>query len=216
LLNKNIKLEPTYYKRSGATDIIVDLENIVVSSDKPVSIKLTFSTNNTQDSLSLISSVNDTSTRSFSFIYPSKYGNISWSSTPIIKIVQNGENIEVQTASPQGNRVNITLGNQILYEFHISRNLLNSSGGMISSEISIPPNTNSQKISIESIEPRPDKTYMDINGNYIFQYEIASKSNIDVSINGYIEMGKSIYSNISIPNIETKTLWDIKDGELER
>lgn len=215
-LNKNIKLEPTYYNRSGATDIVVDLENTVVSSDKPVFLKMTFSTESSKDSLSLISSINDSKSRSFTFTYPSKYGDISWSSTPVTKVTQKGENIEVQTASPQGKKVNISLGKKIVYEFHISRNLLNSSDEMISSEISLPPNTNMQKISIDSIQPQPDKTYKDIDGNYILQYEIAPQSNIEVAITGYIEMGKTIYSDIQIPNIETETLWQIKDTDLEK
>ncbi len=215
-LNKNAKLEPTYYNRSGATDIVVDLENTVVSPEKSVSLRITFTTDSNKDSLSLISSINDTTSRSFNFTYPSKYGDISWSSTPVTKITKKGENFEIQTAPPQGKRVNISLGDKISYEFHISRNLLNSSDEMISSEISLPPNTNMQKISLDSLQPKPNKTYKDIDGNYILQYEIAAKSNIEVSVTGYITMGKTIYSDINIPNIEEETLWKIKSTDLEK
>ena len=218
LLNKNSKLEPTYYNRRGATDIVVDLENTLASTDKPVSLKLTFTTplESTEGNISLVSSVNDTESRSFSFTYPTKYGDVSWSSSPITKVTQKGENVEIETAPPQSDSVNISLGSEISYIFNISRNLINSSTEMISSEINLPPNTNTQRISIDSIQPKPDKSYKDIDGNYILQYEVAPQSNIEVSIKGYIKMNKTIYSDLSIPTIESRTLWDIKNSDLEK
>ena len=216
LLNKNKKLEPTYYNGSGTTSVVVDLDNAVVSKDKPISLRLSFSTLNNKDNLSLISSILDSTTKSFTFTYPSKYGDVLWSSTPVNKVTQNGDNIEIQTTPPTVNKVNISLGEKIFYEFHISRNLLNTGDKMISSEISIPPNTNTQKIVIDSVEPQPDKAYTDIDGNYILQYEVAPKSNIEVYIKGYIDMEKTIYSNLSIPLIESQSTWDIKDTDLEK
>lgn len=216
LVDKDTRLQPTYHNRQGATDIVINLNNTVVSSDKPVSLRLVFNTESDKDSLSLISAINDSSSRSFTFTYPAKYGEVSWSSTSVTKVTQKGENIEIQTAPPQTNRVKISLGNSISYIFNISRNLINNSDKTISSEITLPPNTNTQKISIDKILPSPDKTYKDIDGNYIFQYTISPQSNIDVSIKGYINMEKTIYSSITIPNIENQSLWEIRDNNLEK
>lgn len=87
---------------------------------------------------------------------------------------------------------------------------------MIASEINLPPNSNHQKIILESIEPKPDKSYKDINGNYILQYEIAPQSNIDVSIKGYIVMDKTVYTNLQLPRLEDETLWQLKNTDLEK
>ena len=215
-INKNIKLEPTYYHRNDATDMVIDLKNTLVSQESPVTLRLTFQTQYSGDNLSLISSIKDTTSRSFTFTYPKSFGDILWSSTPVAKITQKGENLEVETAAPQSSKVKISLGEKISYTFNINRNLINSTEEMISSEINIPPNTNTQKISITEIQPKPNKSYKDINGNYILQYEIAPQSNIVVSIKGNIEMGKTIYSNISIPKIEKRALWEIKNTDLEK
>jgi len=214
-INKNIRLEPTYYNRKDATDMVIDLKNTVVSAENPVTLKLTFQTEYNSNNLSLISSVKDTSSRSFSFTYPKSFGEVSWSSSPIRKITQKGEYLEIETAPPQSSKVNISIGEKISYSFNINRNLINSTEEMISSEINIPPNTNTQKISLTEIKPKPNKSYKDINGNYIFQYEIAAKSNIEVSIKGNIEMDKSIYPKLSPPIIENRTLWEIKNTDLE-
>ncbi len=216
LINKNTKLEPTYHDRTQATDLVIDLENSVVSKDKPITLKLTYSTENTSTSLSLISSVKDTTSRSFTFTYPKTEGEVTWSSTPIERVTQKGENIEIETAPPQSNKLNISLGDNITYVFNISRNLINSSDEMISSEINLPPNSNNQKLIVEKIEPRPDKSYKDINGNYILQYEIAPQSNIDVSIKGYLVMDKTVYSTVITPNIEQRSLWELKSTDLEK
>lgn len=215
-LTKNIKLDPTYYDRDQATDMIIDLENTVVSKENPVNIKLTFSTEQEGTNLSLISSIKDTQSRVFSFTYPNKLGEISWSSSPITDLTQKGSNTEIKTASPSSTKVNLTLGEKILYSFQISRNLINSSEDMISSEISLPPNSNNQFVLITELTPTPNESYKDIDGNYILQYEIAPKSNIDVKINGYIVMDKSITGNITEPEIESETVWEIKDTALEK
>ncbi|MGI6423648.1 MAG: transglutaminase-like domain-containing protein, partial [Candidatus Dojkabacteria bacterium] len=214
LLNKNMKLEPTYHNRTEATDLVIDLKNSVVYPDKPITLKLTYSTPTTSTSHSLISAIKDTTSRSFTFMYPKKYGGISWSSTPIERVTQKGENIEVESAPPQGAKLKISLGEKITYDFKISRNLINSSEETISSEINLPPNSNSQKLIITKIQPKPDKSYKDINGNYILQYQIAPQSNIDVAIEGQITMLKTTYKSLPSLSIEQKSIWDIKSSEL--
>ncbi|MDX9738992.1 MAG: transglutaminase-like domain-containing protein [Candidatus Dojkabacteria bacterium] len=215
-ITKNSKLEPTYYDRQSATDLVIDLENTLVSKEKPVTLKLTYSTKHSQETLSLISSVKDTTSRGFTFTYPHSLGDIGWSSTPIINLTQKGQNIEIETAPPKSSKVSISLGDKIIYQFAISRNLINSSDEIISSEISIPPSTNTQKILLINVQPKPNRSYKDINGNYILQYEIAPQSNIAVSIEGSLQMEKSISINPSTPRIETKNLWELKDTDLEK
>ncbi len=215
-LTKNTSLEPTYYDRDQATDMIIDLDNTVVSKENPVKIKLTFSTEQEGNNLSLISSIKDTKSRIFSITYPNNLGEISWSSTPITDITQKGPNTEIKTAPPSSTKVNLSLGEKILYSFNISRNLINSSEETISSEISLPPNSNNQLVLISEILPKPNGSYKDLNGNYTLQYEIAPKSNIDVSVKGYIVMDKSISTRDNKPDIENQTIWEIKDSSLEK
>ncbi|HBB64892.1 MAG: hypothetical protein UR34_C0005G0017 [candidate division WS6 bacterium GW2011_GWC1_33_20] len=214
-INRDTKLDPTIHRRTSATDIVVDLDNLLLTNSKPITLKITFKTPVSDKQLSLISSVTNTTTRTFSFTYPSSKGEITWISAPIQNIKSVGDSTEVITTPQETNRVNLAFGEEILYKFQINRNLTNSGDQIISSEISLPLNNNKQHIVIEKVLPQPDKSYKDRDDNYILQYEVAPQSNIEVSVEGYLLMSKSTY-DISYPDIENFALWEIKDDSLKR
>jgi hypothetical protein len=215
-IERNTQLDPTYYHRSGFTDIVIDLNNSVVSKEKPITLKLLLTSEISGENITLSSSVKDTISRTFSFTYPKEKGEITWSSTPVNKVNQKGNKVEVITAPPTTENVSITLGVPVQYSFLVSRNLINSSDEMISSDITLPPNTNNQILILESIEPKPDKSYKDLNGNYILQYQIAPQSNIEVSIKGFLKMEKTLSREFINISFERKNLWSLEDSALKR
>ena len=215
-INRNETLEPTIHRRNGATDMVIDLENTPISPKKPISLKITYSIQNSSNDLSLISSVNDTTTRKFSFTYPTFKGDITWSSVPIQSIRQIANNTEVVTSIPNTNTVKMILGQGVIYRYTIDRNLVNTGDEMILSEISLPLNNSRQHLLVDEIEPMPEKAYKDIDGNYILQYSVAPQSNMDVTINGYILMKKSKYPFQSSYSIEKNSIWKITDISLIR
>ena len=215
-INRNETLEPTIHRRSGASDIVIDLKNTPISPKKPVTLKITYSMKNSSNDLVLISSVNDTTTRKFTFTYPTYKGDVTWSSAPVQSIRQIANNTEVVTAIPNTTTVKVILGQGVIYKYTIDRNLVNTGDEMILSEISLPLNNSRQHILIEDIEPTPEKAYKDIDGNYILQYSIAPQSNMDVSVNGYILMKKSTYPFQSSYSIEKNPIWKITEVSLIR
>ncbi len=215
-INRNSSLIPTVHRRNGATDLVIDLEKTPIYPDKPITLKITFSTDMTADQLSLISSVKDTVSRDFSFTYPASIGEISWSSAPITKVNSKGNKIEIITASPNTDTVTISLGKNISYTYTINKTLLNLSEEMILSEITLPLNNNNQHISVNSVSSLPDKAYKDIDNNNILQYHIAPQSSIDVSIEGNIIMNKTPYPLKQQYSIEEEKLWKITNQSLPR
>lgn len=213
LMNKNQKLEPTIHNRSGATDVVIDLKNTPISKETPITLKLTYQQKISKDKISLLSSVKDTRTTKMVLTYPKENGEVSWSSTPITKIESKGNNYEISVEKPQGERTTITLGEDMIYEFHINRNLINTDDKMYTSEIVIPANTTFQKVLIESFEPQPNRSYKDINGNYIIQYELAGNSNLTVEVSGYIKMEKGLEIESKDYSSELREFWKLTNQE---
>lgn len=213
LINKNKTLEPTYHSRNQATDIVLDLENTPVSKENPITLKMTYTKEFTEEKLSLLSSIQDTKTSKLTFTYPKDKGSIGWSSTPVTKIESKGNNYVVVIDNPQGEKTTFTLGREILYKFHITRNLINTSNNMFTSEILIPPNTTFQKIVLESFQPQPNRSYKDINGNYVLQYELAGDSNLTVDITGYIKMERGLELTGKQYSTITKEFWKLTSEE---
>lgn len=215
-INKDEVLEPTIHRRSGATDIVIDLDNALISPQKPIVLKVTYSVKSRSNDFVLISSVNDTTSRKFTFTYPTSKGEVTWSSTPIESTKEVAKNTQVITSPPKTTTVKLLLGEGVVYSYAIDRNLVNTGDEMILSEIVLPVNNSKQHILIEKIEPLPDKTYKDIDGNYILQYSIAPKSNMDINITGYLLMNKSSYPLPLSYSIEKNSIWKISDNSLIR
>lgn len=211
LSQESIKIEPTYHSRSGATDLVIDLKNAVVSKDSPITLKLVYINNLSKDSLSLLSKIKDTTTTRMSISYPKVLGEISWSSTPVTKVTSQGDRYEVEIDNPQADKTNISLGQSVMYKFTISRNLVNSSDQMYKSEIVLPPNNSFQRILIEEYTPKPNNSYKDSNGNYILQYVLAPQSNLPINITGYISMERNSHSKQTYLSTEREEYWKISD-----
>ena len=215
-INRNKQLEPTIHRGSNQTSLVINLEQTPVYPDRPITLKITFSTEIKGDSLSLLSSLSDTDTNEFTFVYPSSTGDISWSSVPIVSIETKGSNTEIKTEKPNGTHVKVTFGSDIVYKFQINRSLTNLESETRISEILLPVNNNYQHISIEDITPLPDKAYKDADDNYILQYSIAPQSNMKIDIQGYIFMKSFTSSRIPSLNIEDVSLWRISNTSLIR
>jgi hypothetical protein len=212
LSKDNQKIEPTYHSRKGATDIVIDLKNAVVSPESPLTLKLVYSQELLQGPLTLLSGIKDTQTTKMILSYPKELGDVTWSSTPITTTNTQGNISEVIIESPQAEKTNITFNSGVSYTFSISRNLLNSSDEMFKSEIILPPNTNSQRVIITDYSPKPNNSYKDSNGNYILQYELAPQSNLPVSVNGYLLMQPNETSLDTYLTTESQDYWKLSDS----
>lgn len=215
-INRNKELEPTIHRDVNETSLVIDLDKTPISIDKPIVLKITYNTDLTGSSLSLLSSVTDTQTKEFSLTYPSSKGNVSWSSAPITNTEEKGKNIRIDTQSPNSNYVKITFGSDIVYKYEINKTISNLEDEVRLSEVLLPTNNNYQHVLIESITPQQDKAYKDIDGNYILQYSIAPQSSISINIKGYIFMRSSINAQTNQPQLEDISLWRINNTSLIR
>ena len=191
-INRNKVLEPTIHRTKDDTSLVIDLERTPVYPDRPITLRITYKKELTEESPSLLSSVVDTKTKEFIFSYPSSKGKISWSSSPVIKTETKGDQTEIQTEPPTGNYVKFTFGTDIVYKFEINKSITNTEEDIRVSEIYLPINNNYQNILIDKITPQPDKAYKDVDSNYVLQYSVAPQSNLTINIQGYIFMIQSV------------------------
>lgn len=215
-VNRNIKLEPTIHKSNTGTDLVIDLENSPIYPDKPITLKISYSKPLVGNTISLLSSIGNTTTKEFTLSYPTSLGDISWSSATVISIDSRQDKILIQTEIPNTQKVKISFGTEVIYKYVIKKNITNSGKETTISEISLPINNNQQHISITNIKPLPDKAYKDIDGNYVLQYGIAPESTMDVNIEGYISMYTSVYPYTHNLNLEEVSLWKITNTSLIR
>ena len=212
--SRNKELEFTIHKKEYSTDLVIDLEETPVYTDKPAVIKITFSKKLSGNTISLLSQIKNTQTKEFSLTYPSSLGNISWCSATILEIKSVENKIKITTEIPITEYVKVTFGENIIYSYVIKKNLLNAGDKMIIADIPLPVNNSFQHITVNNITPQPDKAYKDLDGNYLLQYSIAPLSSIDVEIQGYIFMNHSQYPEQLEPKFEKTQLWEINNISL--
>ena len=74
----------------------------------------------------------------------------------------------------------LTFGDQTIYNVNFNFPLRNDGAVARTMTITLPPDTSSQKIYINSLTPRPKATRLDKDGNILADYTVAAKSNITV------------------------------------
>lgn len=74
------------------------------------------------------------------------------------------------------------------YDLDLSYSLANNGISEAIQTIALPPDTLYQKTTVDSLEPQPEKTYTDFDGNFIAEYTVPSRSTIDIRYKGQAEI----------------------------
>lgn len=155
--------------------------------------------------------------------YPNSFGEITnfnnkW-------IVQYDEEVITLKSFDAGKVINLFWGDKIVYNFEINKRLFNTpEDPKRTFDLNIPKSHGNQKVLFSKIEPLPDFAYQDGEGNIFFSYEIPTNTEIDIIINGQIEidLAKEMDSNdleiFQKPILtETKGYWLLDEAyELNR
>ena len=74
------------------------------------------------------------------------------------------------------------------YDLDLSYSLPNTGISEKVETIALPPDTLYQKTTIQSLDPKPVKTYTDFDGNLIAEYAVPSRSTLDIHYKGQVEV----------------------------
>ena len=182
------KIDCTTFERGSSTEILFNLNNAVVKPTAPLQVKVTYSTPSSDSNSYQISSyVPDTKTVKVLVVYPKEKGKPIWSSDPITDIKSTGSNYQIQINNPLYGTLSLLFGNNIIYQFDVHRVFTNSLTDQNQTfELILLPDTQNQSIIWEKIEPLPNTSQLDVNGNYIFKYIVTPDSTIDATVKGYV------------------------------
>lgn len=183
-------LKCSTFNRGSVTDILIDLQNSVSREDRPVEVLIKYTEQReASPSLNFLSQVLDTTTTGVTVNYPSSLGKPLWSSDPISNIkAEWGDRLSIYIDRPVHSNTAILFGERVQYRFEINKSFTNSSRDENQTfQIYVPPDTPNQLIIWDELEPLPNSTIKDEDGNYTFKYILPPDSVLDCRITGYIQ-----------------------------
>ncbi len=154
-----------------------------------------------------------------SILLPSSFGNLSFASSNPNQITNLNQQTQISFTTNNVKNKNILLifGDYQLFDFNLKYFLSNSSNSTKTQQIAIPPQTNSQKITYQQINPQPQNIIIDQDGNWLAEYQLTANQNLEINISG---QAKVIHSNQTFakinPNqyLKAQTFWPTQNQEL--
>lgn len=112
--------------------------------------------------------------------------------------------------------ISIAYGNTQTYAFSLSYHLKNNNLFPVKTEIALPPTTNYQDVSIDTISPQPSNVIIDKDGNWLAQYSLSSSEKKDITVVGkakiYLNPKKQpLLANDESGYLSQKQYWDTND-----
>lgn len=80
------------------------------------------------------------------------------------------------------NSLQLLFGNSTTYKADLIYPIANDSSATKTYTVTLPPSTASQSVYIQNIEPKPESTSLDADGNIIARYQIAASQKLDVKV----------------------------------
>lgn len=118
---------------------------------------------------------------------------------------------EIRWLNPKAKTIYAVFGDSQIYQVELRYNLKNSEIFPVMTEIAFPPDNLYQKIYIDSILPRPQSVYQDIDGNYLGKYKLSPLETKTVVYRGIIEIFPKPREEV-IPYI--RKLFGLQEGYL--
>lgn len=167
--------------------------------------------------INLPESVNNSSGESqISLITPTDFGALSFSSLPAK--FQDGLTQNTTTIHSSSRRkILLIFGNYQLFNFRLTYFLQNSDSQKISSEIAIIPDTYSQSVYYQSINPTPQSIRVDTDGNWLAKYQLDPGQSLNITATGQIKTGLHLPNSISNPNdyLLDQEFWPVSDSQIQ-
>ncbi|MBP9817762.1 transglutaminase domain-containing protein [Candidatus Shapirobacteria bacterium] len=151
-------------------------------------------------------------------VVPANLGDLSYSSVPVLSTHNLGDTIEIKlNLSNVSNKILLVFGNHQLVNFKLKYFLKNDSQVITNTEITIPPDTNNQSIYLKDIQPRPKNIKIDPDGNWLAEYQLNSREQIEVNVGGQAKIfpSRQIKTDIdSAKYLTSQTFWPVKDPQI--
>ncbi|MBI4004575.1 hypothetical protein HY358_00395 [Candidatus Roizmanbacteria bacterium] len=90
--------------------------------------------------------------------------------------------------NPKNKTIYAVFGDKQYYQLKLLYHLQNSKVTPVYTYVAFPPDTLYQKTYVESIQPIPQETFIDEDGNFLGKYTLKPRETLDITFNGYAEL----------------------------
>lgn len=161
--------------------------------------------------------INSTDTNDVTVSVPSSFGNLSFSSLN----PQNSIPLNNQTQiffKNTNKKIFMIFGNYQLFDFNFKYFLQNPNNQTQISEITIPPQTDSQKIIYKKISPEPINIRVDDDGNWLAQYKLTANQELEINVSGQAKIIPNNIENQITPSdyLQEQKFWPINDPSIKQ
>ena len=107
--------------------------------------------------------------------------------------------------------ISALFGTTQYYKLRLYYNLENTSARSLNKEISLPPDTGYQQVYLASINPQPSNINLDDDGNWLAQYQLKPKSEIQVYLEAFVKLNFQPQTALLPPqpfHTQSQTVWD--------
>ncbi|MBU1130275.1 transglutaminase-like domain-containing protein [Patescibacteria group bacterium] len=150
---------------------------------------------------------------------PNSFGNLVFCSAKN-EIKQQKDYQEIIFNNKQNQKITIAFGNTQIFDFELNFFLENKAQDNIETSIPIPPDTNTQKIIITKIDPKPKNIITDPDGNWLAQYQLNSNTKKEIFVTGQAEIHPTDYSFDNPPDFKKLTIeqkfWPINNPLVQK
>ncbi len=187
------QLHPASVQKAEGTSIQITFNKRVVGLGNKHTLNISFDTNEIAQNLGNIweinipgiSNKNDFTTFNAVVIYPYSIGKPSYIKPNIQAITDSNANkLTFNKDQLATSGISITFGSSQIYGYDLIYHLGNKNLFPVRTEIALPPETNYQKITIDSIRPKPLNVNIDNDGNWLAQYYLPPSKNLDIEVKG--------------------------------
>lgn len=220
---------PKITKTPKGTTITLKFNQTVVGLNNKLNFEISFDTsevarnnNSTWDvNIPGIASENDFSAFNVIVNYPEFLGKPTYIKPLLTGNVKSLDNKLIFTKEDLGDSgISIAFGDYQIYNLKLVYHLENKNIFPITTEIAIPPDTNYQKILIDSINPKPLNVYIDDDGNWLAKYTISANKSIDVTVLGKAKVFLNPKEEYLSPELAKKYLkqkkyWDSESSKIK-
>jgi len=214
-------------KQNNQTTINLKFNDQNVGKNQKTSFKLNYHIPNLASKkgniweISLPENKNNLSNHTFktSVFLPNTFGSLSFASIPPQTVVSLNNQTEIyfNSIDNKNQKIYLIFGNYQLFDFKFKYFLENTTGQDKTFTITLPPETDNQKITYRSIEPNPLNISIDPDGNYLATYQLPPLQKLDINVDG---QAKIIHSNLNKSTINPKdylrpdTYWETDNPNL--
>jgi len=149
-------------------------------------------------------------------ITPISFGSLSFSSIPL-KFEPGISKNQIILNSQQRENILIIFGNYQLFDFKLNYHLKNNHNQTVTTEIAIIPDTHSQSVYYRQIEPAPENIKIDPDGNWLAQYTLKTKQELNIIATGQVKTGFELPQTLESENdfIGEQIFWPVNDTKIQ-